>query len=31
MDRLLMDSVQAIETKEKVPDAEGLPAIASSS
>ncbi len=30
MDRLLMDSAQAIETKEKPPEAEGLPAIASS-
>lgn len=30
MDRLLMDSAQAVEIKEKVPEAEGLPAIASS-
>ncbi len=30
MDRLLMDSAQAVETKEKPPEAEGLPAIASS-
>lgn len=30
MDRLLMDSAQAVEIKEKAPEAEGLPAIASS-
>lgn len=30
MDRLLMDSAQAVETKEKAPELEGLPAIASS-
>ncbi|PJG52575.1 RNA degradosome polyphosphate kinase, partial [Bradyrhizobium forestalis] len=30
MDRLLMDSAQAVETKEKAPETEGLPAIASS-
>lgn len=30
MDRLLMDSAQAIEIKEKTPESEGLPAIASS-
>src|SRR6476660_6516964 len=30
MDRLLMDSAQAIETKEKLTESEGLPAIASS-
>jgi len=30
MDRLLMDSAQTVETKEKPPEAEGLPAIASS-
>lgn len=30
MDRLLMDSAQTVEIKEKIPDAEGLPAIASS-
>ena len=30
MDRLLMDSAQAIETKEKATEAESLPAIASS-
>ncbi|MEY9758772.1 polyphosphate kinase [Bradyrhizobium yuanmingense] len=30
MDRLLMDSAQAVETKEKAPETESLPAIASS-
>src|SRR5689334_10275671 len=30
MDRLLMDSAQAVDTKEKVPETDGLPAIASS-
>lgn len=30
MDRLLMDSAQTVEIKEKIPEAEGLPAIASS-
>ncbi|MGY4295831.1 hypothetical protein ACVWXN_003926 [Bradyrhizobium sp. i1.4.4] len=30
MDRLLMDSAQAVEIKEKAPETEGLPAIASS-
>lgn len=30
MDRLLMESAQAVETKEKAPELEGLPAIASS-
>ncbi|MGY3359401.1 polyphosphate kinase [Bradyrhizobium sp. GM0.4] len=30
MDRLLMDSAQAVEVKEKAPEAEGPPAIASS-
>ena len=30
MDRLLMDSAQTVETKEKLPEAEDLPAIASS-
>ncbi|MGY4470269.1 hypothetical protein ACVWWK_005978 [Bradyrhizobium sp. LB9.1b] len=30
MDRFLMDSAQAVEVKEKAPEAEGHPAIASS-